>query len=259
MSVFQPRQPRGDHRALALAEVPAVQIEADDDTLRKLADRIQARAVRRCGELLRQFDGQGARTDKLGEGVHTKLTQRQVASDAGLSRHQQVTAVRVANVPAETVRRRASIWRFPPDGNAAHGMRRTNQDKRRAVMALLDDPEWAAWSDGEISRRCAVSQPFVGKLRPAITQNVLSEPRSFVTRHGTVSTISQPLGDARTVSRGRHQPSLRKSAVSLAPAAPSRELPQTDAPRTVSRGGATYTMNTAAIGARPAALRSSAQ
>lgn len=76
--------------------------QADDDTLRKLADRIQARAVRRCGELLKQFDGQGARTDKLGEGGHTKLTQRQVASDAGLSRHQQVTAVRVANVPTAT-------------------------------------------------------------------------------------------------------------------------------------------------------------
>src|SRR5258706_10931750 len=32
---------------------------ADDDTLRQLADRIQARAVRRMGELLKQFDGKG--------------------------------------------------------------------------------------------------------------------------------------------------------------------------------------------------------
>ena len=32
---------------------------ADDDTLRKMADRIQVRAVRRCGELLKTFNSQG--------------------------------------------------------------------------------------------------------------------------------------------------------------------------------------------------------
>lgn len=51
--------------------------------------------------------------------------------------------------------------------NAAHGMRRTNADKRRAVTRLLDDAEWMKWSDREIARRCGVSQPFVGGLRPA--------------------------------------------------------------------------------------------
>jgi hypothetical protein len=49
--------------------------------------------------------------------------------------------------------------------NASHGLRRTNADKRRAVLALLQDPEWSQWSDGEIARRCAVSQPFVSGLR----------------------------------------------------------------------------------------------
>ena len=49
--------------------------------------------------------------------------------------------------------------------NASHGLRRTNSDKRRAVLALLQDPEWAQWSDGEIAKRCAVSQPFVSGLR----------------------------------------------------------------------------------------------
>lgn len=72
--------------------------QADDDTLRKLADRIQARAVRRCGELLKTFSNQRARTD-LDKGA---LTQRQVASDAGMSLHQERTAVRVANVPLAT-------------------------------------------------------------------------------------------------------------------------------------------------------------
>ncbi len=58
--------------------------------------------------------------------------------------------------------------------NASHGLRRTNADKRRAVLALLQDPEWSQWSDGEIAKRCAVSQPFVSGLRkdPAPERNV---------------------------------------------------------------------------------------
>lgn len=49
--------------------------------------------------------------------------------------------------------------------NASHGLRRTNADKRRAVLALLEDEEWGAWSDNEIARRANVSQPFVSKMR----------------------------------------------------------------------------------------------
>jgi hypothetical protein len=49
--------------------------------------------------------------------------------------------------------------------NATHGLRRTNADKRRAVTMLLQDPEWAQWSDTEIARRTHVSQPTVGRIR----------------------------------------------------------------------------------------------
>lgn len=49
--------------------------------------------------------------------------------------------------------------------NAAHGLRRTNADKRRAVERLLRDDEWSQWSDREIARRCGVSASFVGDLR----------------------------------------------------------------------------------------------
>jgi len=49
--------------------------------------------------------------------------------------------------------------------NAEHGLRRTNADKRRAVMILLRDEEWRGWSDREIARRCAVSHLLVGNLR----------------------------------------------------------------------------------------------
>lgn len=74
--------------------------QAEDDTLYKTAIRIQARALKRAGELLLQFDARGGDRSKS-EGAPTSAQSRQqVASDAGMSRHQQVTAVRVARVPA---------------------------------------------------------------------------------------------------------------------------------------------------------------
>lgn len=78
--------------------------------------------------------------------------------------------------------------------NAQHGLRRTNDDKRRAVLILLDDPEWSAWSDSEIARRAHVSHTFVAKMRP-VTCNVSSE-RTFTTKHGTISTM-----DAAAIGR----------------------------------------------------------
>ncbi|MCP4700706.1 MAG: hypothetical protein GY862_28205 [Gammaproteobacteria bacterium] len=69
---------------------------ADDDDLEKYAIKIRSQAIRRCGELLKQFDG----STRAG-GVATDTTQRQAAQDAGLSKRQQVTAVRVANVPQD--------------------------------------------------------------------------------------------------------------------------------------------------------------
>ena len=49
--------------------------------------------------------------------------------------------------------------------NEEHGDRRTNEDKRQKVMAMLEDEEWGKWSNREISRHCKVSNPFVMKLR----------------------------------------------------------------------------------------------
>jgi len=50
--------------------------------------------------------------------------------------------------------------------NATHGMPRSNEDKRRSVKTMLDDEEWATWTDTLIAKQCSVSINFVGKLRP---------------------------------------------------------------------------------------------
>lgn len=87
---------------------------------------------------------------------------------------------------------------FAVGSNAAHGLRRSNGDKRNAVETLLKDPEWAAWPLTKIAETCRVSVGFVHKLASFHGEKIKS------------------------------------------------------AERTVTRGGVTYTMNTANIGARPA-------
>ncbi len=76
---------------------------------------------------------------------------------------------------------------FACGANATHGYPRTNADKRRAVTRLLQDEEWGKWTDAEIARRCAVTHPFVGKLRASLV-TVTSE-RTYTTKHGTQATM----------------------------------------------------------------------
>ena len=78
--------------------------QAEDDTLRKHADRIQARAVRRAGEMLKTFNSQGARNDTLPDGAVHK-SQYEAGHSAGMGERQIKTAVRVASVPAEEFER----------------------------------------------------------------------------------------------------------------------------------------------------------
>ena len=54
---------------------------------------------------------------------------------------------------------------YSTGANAAHGLRRSNEDKRKAVVTLLLDYEWSQWSDREIARKAGVSDRFTNKLR----------------------------------------------------------------------------------------------
>lgn len=76
--------------------------QAEDDGLYKQALRIQARAIRRCGELLQQFKSVGGRPAETSDAPVTSFpsSQKEAAEQAGMSERQRVTAVRVANVPA---------------------------------------------------------------------------------------------------------------------------------------------------------------
>lgn len=63
--------------------------------------------------------------------------------------------------------------------NRTHGLRRTNADKKRGVLALLNDSEWTKWSDRKIADACGVSQPFVSELRPKPSDNGYQTQRTF--------------------------------------------------------------------------------
>lgn len=120
--------------------------------------------------------------------------------------------------------------------NSHHGLRRKPEDKRRAVMTLLCDPEWSQWSNGEIAKRCHVSDEFVRKLR-ILTSNVGSEngdhrqdnepaavpeKRTYTTKHGTVAEM-----ETGNIGKGK-----RKSVATPEPEAPPE-------PKKIS-GGTTF-------------------
>lgn len=81
--------------------------QSKDDELMKMATRIRDRAIRRAGELLKQIEPQqGKRTDvEPTDATDSRLTRTEAARQAGMSERQQVTAIRVANVPAEDFER----------------------------------------------------------------------------------------------------------------------------------------------------------
>jgi len=53
---------------------------------------------------------------------------------------------------------------FSLGANTKHGLRRTNEDKRKAVQTMLDDPEWSRWSNRRIAGACGVTEGLVRRL-----------------------------------------------------------------------------------------------
>lgn len=109
--------------------------------------------------------------------------------------HRVMAAIRagIASLRAEVhkgTKRDAVLYSV--GANAAHGLPRTNADKRRAVTMLLQDQEWSSWSNHEVARRCAVSPEFVRQVRSSLT-TVASErgsSKTYTTKHGTTTTMN---------------------------------------------------------------------
>lgn len=79
---------------------------------------------------------------------------------------------------------------FSVGANAHHGLRRNNEDKRKAVSILLNDIEWSDWSDHEIARQCNVSHVFVGRMRKSA--GLEKAEKKYVNKHGQESKMKAP-------------------------------------------------------------------
>jgi hypothetical protein len=113
--------------------------------------------------------------------------------------------------------------------NQAHGLRRSNEDKRKAVMTLLNDAEWVKWSDNQIAKKCGVSPTFVGTVRSSLStvDSEKSEDRTFTTKHGTQAAMST----GNIGKKSKKQPAATPPAAAPAPApAPAAPSPTMTAP-----------------------------
>ncbi|GEM_PF-3826820 len=120
---------------------------------------------------------------------------------------------------------------FASGVNATHGLRRTNEDKRRAVERLLNDKEWSKWSDNKIAEVCNVHPETVSKYRSHYRKSGSedSEPptktRTYATKHGTVSRM-------KTDKIGKKDPEPAKPEHFFAPLHDGEPV---DPPKTVTQ------------------------
>lgn len=77
---------------------------------------------------------------------------------------------------------------FSVGANSKHGIRRSREDKTKAVLTLLNDAEWSGWSDREIARKCAVSPSLVAKLRSEMGNEKVKQ-KTYKTKHGTEAVM----------------------------------------------------------------------
>lgn len=66
---------------------------------------------------------------------------------------------------------------FSVGANARHGLRRSTEDKRRAVTLLLTDEVWGRWSNRIIADTCDVAHSFVSKIRAEVRPQDINAPR----------------------------------------------------------------------------------
>ncbi len=96
----------------------------------------------------------------------------------------------IACVIHQGSRRDAVLYSVGANADHKPALPRSRQDKRRAVMTLLQDPEWKEWSDREVARRCHVGNRFVGDVRRSLCPGHSEKSRTYKTKHGTTAKMN---------------------------------------------------------------------
>lgn len=104
-----------------------------------------------------------------------------------LHAHRRISAASIRADVRPGTQRDAQLFAY--GANQAHGLRRTNDDKRKAVAGMLElVPDW---SDRAIARHVGVSDRFVGGLRSSLrtVRGESATERTYTTKHGTKATM----------------------------------------------------------------------
>ena len=109
--------------------------------------------------------------------------------------HRQAGSLEVAVDQRDGTRRDAVLYSV--GANAHHGLRRSDDDKRKAVRLVLEDAEWGQWTDRRIAEVTNTSATFVGKVRASL-------------KPPTPSSVHVDTGDETSVHVDT-QPEVRKS------------------------------------------------
>lgn len=80
---------------------------------------------------------------------------------------------------------------FSVKANAAHGLKRSNADKRKAVETMLADEEWRTWSDRKIAEACGVGHQLVAQVRSSLDESSSEKTteRTYTTKHGSTAVM----------------------------------------------------------------------
>lgn len=119
---------------------------------------------------------------------------------------------------------------FSVGANAAHGLRRTNADKRRAVELLLGDEEWKLKSDRWVANRCGVGHQLVASIRNQVgdSSTCRDHASTRLGQDGKAYPSSQPT--SRKLPERRQQPAETASTALEPVAEPLPALVESPAP-----------------------------
>ena len=102
--------------------------------------------------------------------------------------------------------------------NASHGLRRTNADKRKALLIMLEDEEWSQWSTREIARQCGVSEKMARSFRDSLSASKTQiEPKSQAVKYKRGGKTHQQKSNRKpTAHRSNALHPIRQSRPALA-------------------------------------------
>lgn len=142
--------------------------------------------------------------------------------------HREAGAMEIAATIRTGTQRDAVLYSV--GANASHGLRRSNEDKRKAVETLLADPEWATWSNNAIAKACAVSDKTVATYRAEYLRNSEDSQDAptvrMVERNGaTYEQNTAKIGPSKLESGPTQASGSTATSPSVLPAAPPIERP----------------------------------